>query len=195
MFLGCSQSSRSAFISRYCRYLSKSRLRQLAEDAMLISGNTSSGDQSLDPTVLVAEHKITEAMRRGVFDNLENAGKALADDAHRDLQSGRIEKTNYIMTSQLAGANVKPLSIELSNECEEKRQEIIRRIQAMPMTERRSSPVYEKLSQAADELNVLIKKQHFAAIADVHAFSVNSSPLQVSKFDLELEIDRLNNDT
>jgi len=47
-----------------------SRLRRLAEDAALITGSAQTGaaDHGVDPTVLVAERKIVDAARRGVFD-------------------------------------------------------------------------------------------------------------------------------
>ena len=161
----------------------KSRLRQLAEDAALVGGDQS---WTTDPTVLVAEHKIRDAQRRGVFEGLEK-GKPLSQEGH--ISRDRADDTSYLMGKQMAAANVKPLSLELRVEVERQREALRRRVRA----EKSSSA---SLREAAEDLGKLIKRQHLAAIGDAHAFSATQAVanLQVPVFDLDAELEKAYDD-
>ncbi|KAJ8607273.1 hypothetical protein CTAYLR_009524 [Chrysophaeum taylorii] len=170
----------------------KSRLGRLAEDAALITGSSQAGsaDASVDPTFLVAERKILDAMRRGAFDQLDGAGKPRVDDAHKAAIDGMRAgaASSYLMAKQLAAANVKPQSLELREEVRAARDRLVASIQNTALERRLEAP---HLREAAADLQALIKRQHLAAIADARSFGVAGDGLQVRAFDFEAEVARL----
>ncbi|KAJ1457818.1 hypothetical protein M885DRAFT_562297 [Pelagophyceae sp. CCMP2097] len=179
------------------RRLLTSRLRQLADDALLITGNSqrSAGDSGVDPTILVAEAKISEAQRRGVFEGLKGEGKPLEVDAHRDTirQFGSDALASYTMAKTLAANDIKPPSIELRLEVESSRAAFV--ALAQPLLTILSRQESAELISAGEQLSSLIKRQHAASISDAIAFgSQDASPLMVRGFDFHNEIKLITTD-
>lgn len=159
-----------------------SRLRQLVEDAALITGSSQGANHTMDPTLLVADRKIQDAARRGVFENLP---KTRSDDAHR-LHGA--DAASYLMAKQLAAAKVKPRCLDLRLEAQAARDALVDAIRRVPRDQRHLSPHLRRLT---GELHALIKAQHSAAVADALAFGVSGSGLQVPHFDFDAEAARL----
>lgn len=165
-----------------------SRLRQLAEDAALITGSShGAANHTTDPTLLVADRKIQDAARRGVFENLPKTQKK--DGAHR-LHAA--DAASYLMAKQLAAANVKPRCLELRLEVQAARDALVDAIRRVPRDRRHLSA---HLRHQTDELQALVKAQHSAAVADALAFGITGLGLQVPPFDFDVEAARLDDDS
>ena len=61
----------------------RTRLRALYEDAALVRGSDAAVIGETDPTTVIADRKIADAARRGVFDKLDGQGAPLKAQPHR----------------------------------------------------------------------------------------------------------------
>ena len=161
----------------------KTRLRQLAEDAALIRGSSAEASWTTDPTLLIAEHKVLDAQRRGVFDDLKQ--RRTSETRHLS----RADEASFLMGKQMAAANLRPLSVDLRLRVEADRTQLRALIRA-DADPGNSTTIRDK----AKALDDLIKRQHLAAVADAHAFSSSNATtaLQVKSFDLQAEIQQHN---
>lgn len=176
---------------RLTKKVIKSRLGRLAEDAALITGSSQAGsaDSTTDPTVVVADRRIVDALRRGAFDNLGCTGKPLKPDEHKaSLLGSKADAASYLMAKQLAAAKCKPLSLELREKVQSAKEALVAAIKRTVPECRADSP---HLRTKSTELRELIKQQHLAAIADAHAYGMSGNGLQVHPFDFNLEISRV----
>ena len=177
----------------------KSRLRQQYEDSQLLSQQPPGGQASIlataneaaysaDPTVLVAERRILDAVRRGSLNGLAGAGQPRRRDAHRDaarhLGAGGAAAAD--LAGVLAANQLKPLSVELRLDVEAQRRAVLATLAATPRDARRESPA---LRAQAATLAVLVRRQHGACIADSLVYGTGAGSLQCAPFDLDAAID------
>ena len=161
----------------------RSRLRALYEDHALVHGRDGAAPTT-DPTVVIADRKIADAARRGVFDEIEK-GKALKIAAHRSHLDAA-QRAGADMAGVLAAQGVAPRSVELSREVDTARAALVAAIRRVPKDERTGDA---GLLERRDALDALITAQNHAAVGDALAFG--SRAIQAPRFDFECEIARL----
>ena len=84
----------------------RTRLRALYEDAALVRGSDAAVIGETDPTTVIADRKIADAARRGVFDNLDGRGKRLEAQPHRSAALSP-ERAGAEMAEVLAAQSVR----------------------------------------------------------------------------------------
>ena len=155
----------------------RTRLRALYEDAALVRGSDAAVIGETDPTTVIADRKIADAARRGVFDNLDGSGKKLKAQPHRSAALSA-ERAGAEMAGVLAAQNVAPPSIELRRRVDEGLAALRARIRA-------GAPRSELEADAA-ALNALVDAQRAAAVGDAEAFGSRS--LECKRVDLDAEL-------
>ena len=134
-----------------------------------------------DPSAVIADRLISDAVRRGTFDSLEGSGKPLPRDAHRDASAalGAAGRASSEMATLMAENNVAPLSIEMKRDVEAKRAKLLARLRDARRDE-------AALRDEADALNALVDAQRHAAIGDAIAFG--GAPIQCKRFVFSAEL-------
>ena len=155
----------------------RTRLRALYEDAALARGNDAAVIGETDPTTVIADRKIADAARRGVFDNLDGSGKKLKAPPHRSAALSA-ERAGAEMAGVLAAQNVAPPSIDLRRRVDEGLAALRARIRA-------GAPRSELEADAA-ELNALVDAQRNASIGDALAFGTRA--LECGRVDIDAEL-------
>ena len=97
----------------------RTRLRALYEDAALVRGSDAAVVGETDPTTVIADRKIADAVRRGVFDDLDGQGAPLKAQPHRSAALGRAQRAGAEIAGVLAAQNVSPPSIDLRRRVDE----------------------------------------------------------------------------
>ena len=156
----------------------RTRLRALYEDAALARGSDAAVIGETDPTTVIADRKIADAARRGVFDNLDGSGKKLKAQPHRSAALGPAQRAGAEMAGVLAAQNVAPPSIELRRRVDEGLAALRARIRA-------GAPRSELEADAA-ALNALVDAQRNAAVGDAEAFGTRA--LECPRVDLAAEL-------
>ena len=156
----------------------RTRLRALYEDAALARGSDAAVIGETDPTTVIADRKIADAARRGVFDNLDGSGKKLKAQPHRSAALGPAQRAGAEMAGVLAAQNVAPSSIELRRRVDEGLAALRARIRA-------GAPRSE-LEADATALNALVERQRHAAIGDAEAFGTRA--FECPRVDLAAEL-------
>ena len=144
----------------------RTRLRALYEDAALARGSDAAVIGETDPTTVIADRKIADAARRGVFDNLDGSGKKLKAQPHRSAALGPAQRAGAEMAGVLAAQDVAPPSIDLRRRVDEGLAALRARIRA-------GAPRSE-LEAGVGELNALVDAQRHAAVGDAEAFGSRS---------------------
>ena len=155
----------------------RTRLRALYEDAALVRGSDAAVIGETDPTTVIADRKIADAARRGVFDKLDGQGAPLKTQRHRSAALSA-ERTGAEMAGVLAAQNVAPPSIDLRRRVDEGLAALRARIRA-------GAPRSELEADAA-ALNALVDAQRAAAVGDAEAFGSRS--LECKRVDLDAEL-------
>ena len=155
----------------------RTRLRALYEDAALVRGSDAAVIGETDPTTVIADRKIADAARRGVFDNLDGSGKKLETQPHRSAALGP-ERAGAEMAGVLAAQDVAPPSIELRRRVDEGLAALRARIRA-------GAPRSELEADAA-ALNALVDAQRAASIGDAEAFGTRA--FECPRVDLAAEL-------
>ena len=155
----------------------RTRLRALYEDAALARGSDAAVVGETDPTTVIADRKIADAARRGVFDNLDGSGKKLKTQPHRSAALSA-ERAGAEMAGVLAAQNVAPPSIDLRRRVDEGLAALRARIRA-------GTPRSELEADAA-ALNALVDAQRAASIGDAEAFGTRA--LECPRVDLAAEM-------
>ena len=155
----------------------RTRLRALYEDAALARGSDAAVIGETDPTTVIADRKIADAARRGVFDDLDGQGAPLKAQPHRSAALSA-ERAGAEMAGVLAAQNVAPPSIDLRRRVDEGLAALRARIRA-------GAPRSELEADAA-ELNALVDAQRNASIGDAEAFGSRS--LECKRVDLDAEL-------
>ena len=75
----------------------RTRLRALYEDAALVRGSDAAVIGETDPTTVIADRKIADAARRGVFDKLDGQGAPLKSQPHRSAALGPAQRAGAEM--------------------------------------------------------------------------------------------------
>ena len=156
----------------------RTRLRALYEDAALARGSDAAVIGETDPTTVIADRKIADAARRGVFDDLDGQGAPLKAQPHRSAALGPAQRAGAEMASVLAAQNVAPPSIDLRRRVDEGLAALRARIRA-------GAPRSELEADAA-ALNALVDAQRNASIGDAEAFGSRS--LECKRVDLDAEL-------
>ena len=155
----------------------QTRLRALYEDAALARGSDAAVIGETDPTTVIADRKIADAARRGVFDNLDGSGKKLKAPPHRSAALSA-ERAGAEMAGVLAAQNVAPPSIDLRRRVDEGLAALRARIRA-------GAPRSELEADAA-ALNALVDAQRAAAVGDALAFGTRA--FECPRVDLDAEL-------
>ena len=155
----------------------RTRLRALYEDAALVRGSDAAVIGETDPTTVIADRKIADAARRGVFDKLDGQGAPLKAQPHRSAALSA-ERAGAEMAGVLAAQNVAPPSIDLRRRVDEGLAALRARIRA-------GAPRSELEADAA-ALNALVDAQRHAAVGDAEAFGSRS--LECKRVDLAAEM-------
>ena len=155
----------------------RTRLRALYEDAALVRGSDAAVIGETDPTTVIADRKIADAARRGVFDKLDGQGAPLKAQPHRSAALSA-ERAGAEMAGVLAAQNVAPPSIDLRRRVDEGLAALRARIRA-------GAPRSELEADAA-ALNALVERQRHAAIGDAEAFGTRA--FECPRVDLEAEL-------
>ena len=156
----------------------RTRLRALYEDAALSRGSDAAVIGETDPTAVIADRKIADAARRGVFDNLDGSGKKLKAQPHRSAALGPAQRAGAEMAGVMAAQNVSPPSIDLRRRVDEGLAALRARIRA-------GAPRSELEADAA-ALNALVDAQRAASIGDAEAFGTRA--LECPRVDLAAEL-------
>ena len=156
----------------------RTRLRALYEDAALARGSDAAVIGETDPTTVIADRKIADAARRGVFDNLDGSGKKLKAQPHRSAALGPAQRAGAEMAGVLAAQDVAPPSIELRRRVDEGLAALRARIRA-------GTPRSELEADAA-ALNALVERQRHAAVGDALAFGTRA--FECPRVDLAAEL-------
>ena len=156
----------------------RTRLRALYEDAALVRGSDAAVIGETDPTTVIADRKIADAARRGVFDILDGSGKTLKAQPHRSAALGPAQRAGAEMAGVLAAQNVAPPSIDLRRRVDEGLAALRARIRA-------GAPRSELEADAA-ALNALVERQRHAAIGDAEAFGTRA--FECPRVDLAAEL-------
>ena len=156
----------------------RTRLRALYEDAALVRGSDAAVIGETDPTTVIADRKIADAARRGVFDKLDGQGAPLKAQPHRSAALGPAQRAGSEMAGVLAAQNVAPPSIDLRRRVDEGLAALRARIRA-------GAPRSELEADAA-ALNALVERQRHAAIGDAEAFGTRA--FECPRVDLEAEL-------
>ena len=156
----------------------RTRLRALYEDAALVRGSDAAVVGETDPTTVIADRKIADAARRGVFDNLDGSGKRLEAQTHRSAALGPAQRAGSEMAGVLAAQDVAPPSIDLRRRVDEGLAALRARIRA-------GAPRSELEADAA-ELNALVERQRHAAIGDAESFGTRA--FECPRVDLAAEL-------
>ena len=143
----------------------RTRLRALYEDAALARGSDAAVVGETDPTTVIADRKIADAARRGVFDKLDGSGKKLKAQPHRSAALGA-QRAGAEMAGVLAAQDVAPPSIDLRRRVDEGLAALRARIRA-------GAPRSELEADAA-ALNALVDAQRAAAVGDAEAFGTRA---------------------
>ena len=159
----------------------RSRLRALYEDHALVHGRDGAAPTT-DPTVVIADRKIADAARRGVFDDLKGKLNTAPHRSHLDAA----QRAGADMAGVLAAQGVAPRSVELSREVDAARAALVAAIRRVPKGERAGDA---GLLERRDALDALVTAQNHAAVGDALAFG--SRAIQAPRFDFEKEIARL----
>ena len=149
----------------------------LYEDAALARGSDAAVIGETDPTTVIADRKIADAARRGVFDKLDGQGAPLKAQPHRSAALSA-ERAGAEMAGVLAAQNVAPPSIDLRRRVDEGLAALRARIRA-------GAPRSELEADAA-ELNALVDAQRNASIGDAEAFGTRA--LECGRVDLAAEM-------
>ena len=152
----------------------RTRLRALYEDAALARGSDAAVIGETDPTTVIADRKIADAARRGVFDKLDGSGKRLKAQPHRSAALSA-ERAGAEMAGVLAAQNVAPPSIDLRRRVDEGLAALRARVRA-------GAPRSELEADAA-ELNALVDAQRNAAVGDAEAFGTRA--MECPRVDLD----------
>ncbi len=155
----------------------RTRLRALYEDAALVRGSDAAVIGETDPTTVIADRKIADAARRGVFDKLDGQGAPLKAQPHRSAALSA-ERAGAEMAGVLAAQNVAPPSIDLRRRVDEGLAALRARIRA-------GAPRSELEADAA-ELNALVDAQRAAAVGDAEAFGTRA--MECKRVDLAAEL-------
>ena len=156
----------------------RTRLRALYEDAALVRGSDAAVIGETDPTTVIADRKIADAARRGVFDKLDGQGAPLKAQPHRSAALGPAQRAGAEMAGGLAAQNVAPPSIDLRRRVDEGLAALRARIRA-------GAPRSELEADAA-ALNALVERQRHAAVGDALAFGTRA--FECPRVDLEAEL-------
>ena len=156
----------------------RTRLRALYEDAALSRGSDAAVIGETDPTAVIADRKIADAARRGVFDNLDGSGKKLKAQPHRSAALGPAQRAGAEMAGVLAAQSVAPPSIDLRRRVDTKLEALRARIRA-------GAPRSDLEADAA-ALNGLVDAQRNAAVGDAEAFGTRA--LECGRVDLDAEL-------
>ena len=156
----------------------RTRLRALYEDAALVRGSDAAVIGETDPTTVIADRKIADAARRGVFDKLDGQGAPLKAQPHRSAALGRAQRAGAEIAGVLAAQDVAPPSIDLRRRVDEGLAALRARIRA-------GAPRSELEADAA-ELNALVERQRHAAVGDAEAFGTRA--LECGRVDLAAEL-------
>ena len=97
----------------------RTRLRALYEDAALVRGSDAAVVGETDPTTVIADRKIADAARRGVFDKLDGQGAPLKAQPHRSAALGPAQRAGAEVAGVMAAQNVAPPSIDLRRRVDE----------------------------------------------------------------------------
>ena len=155
----------------------RTRLRALYEDAALVRGSDAAVIGETDPTTVIADRKIADAARRGVFDKLDGSGKRLKAQPHRSAL-GPAQRAGAEMAGVLAAQDVAPPSIDLRRRVDEGLAALRARI--------RSGTPRSELEADAAELNALVDAQRAASIGDAEAFGTRA--FECPRVDLAAEL-------
>ena len=155
----------------------RTRLRALYEDAALARGSDAAVIGETDPTTVIADRKIADAARRGVFDDLDGQGAPLKAQPHRSAALSA-ERAGAEMAGVLAAQNVAPPSIDLRRRVDEGLAALRARIRA-------GAPRSELEADAA-ELNALVERQRHATVGDALAFGTRA--FECPRVDLDAEL-------
>ena len=156
----------------------RTRLRALYEDAALVRGSDAAVVGETDPTTVIADRKIADAARRGVFDKLDGQGAPLKAQPHRSAALGPAQRAGAEIAGVLAAQNVAPPSIDLRRRVDEGLAALRARIRA-------GTPRSELEADAA-ALNALVERQRHAAIGDAEAFGTRA--FECPRVDLAAEL-------
>ena len=156
----------------------RTRLRALYEDAALVRGSDAAVIGETDPTTVIADRKIADAARRGVFDKLDGSGKKLKTQPHRSAALGPAQRAGAEVAGMLAAQDVAPPSIDLRRRVDTKLEALRARIRA-------GAPRSELEADAA-ALNALVDAQRAASIGDAEAFGTRA--LECPRVDLAAEL-------
>ena len=155
----------------------RTRLRALYEDAALARGSDAAVIGDTDPTTVIADRKIADAARRGVFDKLDGSGKRLKAQPHRSAL-GPAQRAGAEIGSVMAAQNVAPPSIDLRRRVDEGLAALRARI--------RAGAPRRALEADAAALNALVDAQRAASIGDAEAFGTRA--LECPRVDLAAEL-------
>ena len=156
----------------------RTRLRALYEDAALARGSDAAVIGETDPTTVIADRKIADAARRGIFDNLDGSGKKLKAQPHRSAALGPAQRAGAEIAGVMAAQNVAPPSIDLRRRVDTKLEALRARIRA-------GAPRSELEADAA-ALNALVDAQRAASIGDAEAFGTRA--MECKRVDLAAEL-------
>ena len=156
----------------------RTRLRALYEDAALVRGSDAAVVGETDPTTVIADRKIADAARRGVFDKLDGQGAPLKAQPHRSAALGPAQRAGAEMAGVLAAQNVAPPSIDLRRRVDEGLAALRARIRA-------GAPRSELEADAA-ALNALVERQRHATVGDALAFGTRA--FECPRVDLDAEL-------
>ena len=132
--------------------------------------------------MVIADRKIADAARRGVFDDLEGKLKTAPHRSHLDAA----QRAGADMAGVLAAQGIAPRSVELSREVDAARAALVAAIRRVPKGERAGDA---GLLERRDALDALVTAQNHAAVGDALAFG--SRAIQAPRFDFEREIARI----
>ena len=156
----------------------RTRLRALYEDAALVRGSDAAVVGETDPSTIVADRKIADAARRGVFDDLDGQGAPLKAQPHRSAALGPAQRAGAEIGSVMAAQNVAPPSIDLRRRVDEGLAALRARI--------RAGAPRRALEADAAALNALVERQRHAAVGDAEAFGTRA--LECPRVDLAAEL-------
>lgn len=157
----------------------KSRLRALYEDAALIRGKDAAVIGDTDPSVVIADRKISDAARRGVFDDMDGAGRPLPSAPHR-THLGAADRAGAELAATMAANSVAPRSVELARDVDDAREALEAAIRRTPRAARSGDA---SLRELYAKLDALVSDQHHAAIGD--SLSFGGRPIQAPRFDFD----------
>jgi len=156
----------------------RTRLRALYEDAALARGSDAAVIGTTDPATIIADRRIADAARRGVFDDLDGKGVPLKAQSHRSAALSPAQRAGAEMASVLAAQNVAPPSVELRRRVDEGLAALRARI--------RAGAPRQDLADTVAELNTVVDEQRAASIGDAEAFGTRA--FECRRIDLEAEM-------